>query len=176
MKYSGKKLMSIFLALALAAALSLLPAAGLAAVMSGQESGAINNVSYLCYKGGTFNQGTYQCTLLEADSAENVALDWSGPENGSWYAVTPQAVSGEDIILSDNGKLVETVNVTINGRIEIGEGVVNLVLCDGATLTVTEGIQIAERATLNIYAAASGTPKSTAPADCTRAINWFITL
>lgn len=159
MKYSGKKLMSIFLALALAAALSLLPAAGLAAATPGAETGAIANVSYLYYEGGTFKQGTNTCTLLEPNSAENVDPDWTGNDNGSWIAVTPQAVTGEDIILSDNGKLVETVNVTINERIKIGEGVVNLVLCDGATLTVTGGIEIAEHATLNIYAGSLGNTK-----------------
>ena len=159
MKYSGKKLMSISLALALAAALSLLPAAGLAAATPGAETGAIANVSYLYYQGGTFKQGTNTCTLLEPNSAENVDPDWTGNDNGSWIAVTPQAVTGEDIIISDNGKLVETVNVTINERIKIGEGVVNLVLCDGATLTVTGGIEIAERATLNIYAGSIGNTK-----------------
>ena len=60
-------------------------------------------------------------------------------ENGKWYVVnTPSAD-----------------NLTIPERITV-RGTANLILCDGATLTAKNGVNVAEGNTLNIYAQSEG--------------------
>lgn len=61
-------------------------------------------------------------------------------ENGKWYVVnTPSAQ-----------------NLTNSNRITVS-GTANLILCDGAKLTASQGIQVKQGNTLNIYAQSEGT-------------------
>ena len=56
----------------------------------------------------------------------------------------------------NNGWYAVNSNVTVNNRIEV-IGTVNLILCDGATLTVPKGLHVPSGVTLNIYGQISGT-------------------
>ena len=66
--------------------------------------------------------------------AENMDTTWSG----GWYVVNS--------------------NVTIADRITIN-GTVNLILCDGCTLTASQGINVYDSNVLNIYAQSEGSNK-----------------
>lgn len=55
-----------------------------------------------------------------------------------------------------NGWVVARGDVTISSRITVN-GTANLILCDGATLTASQGITVNEGNTLNIFAQSAGT-------------------
>ena len=59
------------------------------------------------------------------------STDWTGGDGGAWYAV------------KESVEITSRVTVT---------GTVNLILCDGATLTAKSGITVASGQTLNIFA------------------------
>ena len=50
-----------------------------------------------------------------------------------------------------------TKSISLNKRLMINSGTVNLILCDDAELKTIRGIGVSERATLNIYAQWEGT-------------------
>ena len=58
-----------------------------------------------------------------------------------------------------NGWYVLKNNVTYGGKVEVKGNNVNLILCDGATMTVSKGILIREGYTLTIWAQENGTGK-----------------
>lgn len=97
-------------------------------------------VSYIDADGTTKDTGEASVTMLYGDLT---AFTW----NSGWYAV-----SGADT--------KATQRIIVNGE-------VNLILCDGAELTASEGITVAEDtstgtstiATLNIYGQSEGTGK-----------------
>ena len=75
-------------------------------------------------------------------------------------AASPTAVTEETTAMSD-GWYVVSGNVNVSGRIEV-TGTVNLILCDGATLTATQGLHVPTGVTLNIYGQSDGTGGLTA--------------
>ena len=58
-------------------------------------------------------------------------------------------------------------NTTVSDRIEVA-GTVNLILCDGKTLTASQGLHVQPNATLNIYCQTGGTGALTASTN-----NWY---
>ena len=75
-------------------------------------------------------------------------------------AASPTAVSEETTTMSD-GWYVVSGNVNVSGRIEVTD-IVNLILCDGATLTATQGLHVPTGVTLNIYGQSDGSGGLTA--------------
>ena len=71
-------------------------------------------------------------------------------------------LTGNNDKLNDEWYVV-TGNVTIDGPLTIGAKTVNLILCDGATLTMDMLEVYVEQATLNIYLQKDGTGKLTTP-------------
>ena len=60
-----------------------------------------------------------------------------------------------------------SINATVSSRIEV-VGTVNLILCDGKTLTASQGLHVQPNATLNIYCQTRGTGALTASTN-----NWY---
>ena len=126
-----KRFLSILLSLVLL--LGLLPAMALTA--SADPSGT--------YREYSWNDSTkalsYEDKAIPTDenvveiTSSNVPTAW---ENGKTYVVTETASTSTRITVS---------------------GTVNLILCDGKTLTASEGINVAENNTLNIYGQSGGT-------------------
>ena len=83
--------------------------------------------------------------------------------NGSTVTETEKTVEDYNVLSEYNstGWYVVKGNVTFNDRIKMN-GVVNLILCDGATLTATRGIEVSEGNTLNIYGQSGDTGTLTA--------------
>ena len=75
-------------------------------------------------------------------------------------AASTTAVTEETTEMSEGWYVVNS-DVTISGRIEV-TGTVNLILCDGATLTATQGLHVSTGVTLNIYGQSDGTGGLTA--------------
>ena len=71
-------------------------------------------------------------------------------------------LTGNNDKLNDEWYVV-TGNVTIDGPLTIGAKTVNLILCDGATLTMDMLEVYVEQATLNVYLQKDGTGKLTTP-------------
>ncbi len=86
------------------------------------------------YVQGSDEKTQNECHLVEANSSS-----WSS----GWYAVKE--------------------NVTISDRVEVS-GVVNLILCDGATLTASKGIRLSKDNSLTIYGQSGGSGKLVANA------------
>jgi len=95
---------------------------------------ASTKVSYIGADGKTKDANKYGTV---AESANAVTWVKSDKDNGGFYVVNSS---------------VTVKSVTVNGAI-------NLILCDGATLTVTEGIYVGatSKASLNIFAQSQGT-------------------
>ena len=75
-------------------------------------------------------------------------------------AASTTAVTEETTAMSE-GWYVVSGNVNVSGRIEV-TGIVNLILCDGVTLTATQGLHVPTGVTLNIYGQSGGTGGLTA--------------
>ncbi|MBQ3265830.1 MAG: hypothetical protein IJH07_08670 [Ruminococcus sp.] len=58
-----------------------------------------------------------------------------------------------------NGKYVVSHDMTVDSRLYVKSGTADLILCDGATLTLTSGITVHPQARLNIYGQSNGTGK-----------------
>ena len=119
---------------------------------------ALNNM--FANTGGTFTgkptiNTTYymyvsKCTVTYKTATWNgneVVIDSADTNN--YTVVTSETASWS------NGTYVVDADVTITGRIGVG-GNVNLILCDGATLTATQGIHVSRGNTLNIFAQSFG--------------------
>lgn len=78
---------------------------------------------------------TESCGSYTPVENSSEAVEWSGNINGGWYVV-----SGD---------------VTISNRITV-DGEVNLILCDGTTLTAIEGVTVTKGNALNIYPGNTG--------------------
>ena len=90
-----------------------------------------------------------QIPYIEASYAEGTGVTYTS-KTAEATALTSSSTSLND------GWYYVTGNVTVSSRISVS-GTVNLILCDGATLTANAGINVASDQTLNIYAQEGGT-------------------
>ncbi|MBQ9433888.1 MAG: hypothetical protein IJU26_06700, partial [Synergistaceae bacterium] len=90
-----------------------------------------------------------QIPYIEASYAEGTGVTYTS-KTAEATALTSSSTSLND------GWYYVTGNVTVSSRISVS-GTVNLILCDGATLTANAGINVASGQTLNIYAQEGGT-------------------
>ena len=101
------------------------------------------DTSYYCDENGV------RCDIpQEMVVVENGSTAWNGGDGDVWYVVTK--------------------NVEIGERVEVS-GVVNLVLCDGVTLTAEKGIHVTGENSLTIYGQEAGDGKLEVKADENRA-------
>ena len=98
------------------------------------EVSAASLVSYLCY---SWDGEKVVGNVIVCDSAE-LSERTSDELDSCTYAVSR--------------------DTTVNGRLVVS-GTTDLVLCDGATLTLKEGITVQPQATLNIFGQSDGTGK-----------------
>ena len=97
-------------------------------------------------------------TVAPRPANENAYIDKAGK-------LTTQANCTE--ITADTAKLTDSwyvvkENVTINGDLPVtGSEDVNLILCDGATLTISDALTVENDAVLNLYFQSNGTGKLT---------------
>ncbi len=105
--------------------------------------------------------GAFLCAMLpNAGFAESVDTSYYCDENGVRYDIPQEMVVVEDETTSWNGEGGEAWYV-VNEDAEIGErvevsGAVNLVLCDGVTLTAEKGIHVTGENSLTIYGQEAG--------------------
>ena len=102
---------------------------------------ALDPVSYMAWNGTTLVEktGDDACTDYTVVTADTATF-----EDGKWYVVSN--------------------SVTVSSRITV-TGTVNLILCDGATLTASKGITVNSGNTINIYAQIGGTGELNAGSD-----------
>lgn len=97
------------------------------------------DTSYYCDENGV------RCDIpQEMVVVENGSTAWNGGDGDVWYVVTK--------------------NVEIGERVEVS-GTVNLVLCDGVTLTVEKGIHVTGENSLTIYGQEAGDGKINAKSE-----------
>lgn len=97
--------------------------------------------------------GTMLCAMLPSTGfAEGADTSYFCDENGVRYDIPQEMVVVEDETTSWNGEAWYVVNedAEIDERVEVS-GTVNLVLCDGVTLTVEKGIHVTGENSLTIY-------------------------
>ena len=102
--------------------------------------------TFVSYKVASVNATTHAVTFDDAscETYTVVTADTTTFEDGKWYVVSN--------------------SVTVSSRITV-TGTVNLILCDGATLTAGKGITVNSSNTLNIYAQSAGTGELSAGND-----------
>jgi hypothetical protein len=102
---------------------------------------ALDPVFYMAWNGTTLAEktGDDACTDYTVVTADTTTF-----EDGKWYVVSN--------------------SVTVSSRITV-TGTVNLILCDGATLTASKGITVNSGNTINIYAQIGGTGELNAGSD-----------
>ena len=102
---------------------------------------ALDPVSYMAWNGTTLVEktGDDACTDYTVVTADTTTF-----EDGKWYVMSN--------------------SVTVSSRITV-TGTVNLILCDGATLTASKGITVNSGNTINIYAQIGGTGELNAGSD-----------
>lgn len=114
--------------------------------------------------------GTMLCAMFPSTGfAESTDTSYYYDENGVRYDIPQEMVVVEDETTSWNGEGGEAWYV-VNEDAEIGErvevsGVVNLVLCDGVTLTAEKGIHVTGENSLTIYGQEVGGGKLEVKAD-----------
>lgn len=101
----------------------------------------VDPVSYMAWNGTTLVEktGDDACTDYTVVTADTTTF-----EDGKWYVMSN--------------------SVTVSSRITV-TGTVNLILCDGATLTASKGITVNSGNTINIYAQIGGTGELNAGSD-----------
>ena len=118
--------------------------------------------------------GTMLCAMFPRTGfAESADTSYYYDENGVRYDIPQEMVVVEDETTSWNGEGGEAGYV-VNEDAEIGErvevsGAVNLVLCDGVTLTAEKGIHVTGENSLTIYGQEAGDGKLEVKADENRA-------
>lgn len=114
--------------------------------------------------------GALVCAMLPSMGfAEGADTSYFCDENGVRYDIPQEMIVVEDETTSWNGEGSEAWYV-VNEDAEIGErvevsGVVNLVLCDGVTLTAEKGIHVTGENSLTIYGQEVGGGKLEVKAD-----------
>ncbi|MCR4584413.1 MAG: InlB B-repeat-containing protein [Lachnospiraceae bacterium] len=110
------------------------------------DTGTVSNVKYLDDKGISQN-------CAKATAVTSGVTAWGVQNETTWYAVTASTECSSSITVT---------------------GTVHLILCDGATLTATRGIRVAETTSLFIYAQSKGEDagclKITSPDSCNAGI------
>lgn len=105
--------------------------------------------------------GAFLCAMLpNAGFAEGADTSYFCDENGVGYDIPQEMVVVEDETTSWNGEdgeawYVVNEDAEISERVEVS-GAVNLVLCDGVTLTVEKGIHVTGENSLTIYGQEAG--------------------
>ena len=94
--------------------------------------------------------------LDAAWNAETKTVDFTEKTCDDYTAVTSGLTAW-----TDGCWYVVKNNVTISDRVSV-TGEVNLILCDGKTLTASKGIQVSDGNALNIYGQSAGTGKLSA--------------
>lgn len=89
-------------------------------------------------------------------------VEYIGEGGAKQVCTDATELTGNNDKLNDEWYVV-TGNVTIDGPLTIGAKTVNLILCDGATLTMDMLEVYVEQATLNVYLQKDGTGKLTTP-------------
>ena len=89
-------------------------------------------------------------------------VEYIGEGGAKQVCTDATELTGNNDKLNDEWYVV-TGNVTIDGPLTIGAKTVNLILCDGATLTMDMLEVYVEQATLNVYMQKGGTGKLVAP-------------
>lgn len=114
--------------------------------------------------------GALVCAMFPSTGfAEGADTSYYCDENGVRYDIPQEMVVVEDETTSWNGEGGEAWYV-VNEDAEIGErvevsGTVNLVLCDGVTLTVEKGIHVTGENSLTIYGQEAGDGKINAKSE-----------
>lgn len=99
-------------------------------------------------------------TNVAATSVSYLVGSWD--ETNKVVKMTPCSVTNYTTVTSsselkwNSGTYVVNSDVTIDSRVEV-TGTVNLILCDGKTLTIEGGIYLCENNVLNIYGQTEGT-------------------
>lgn len=105
--------------------------------------------------------GTMLCAMLPSTGfAKGADTSYFCDENGVRYDIPQEMVVVEDETTSWNGEggeawYVVNEDAEIDERVEVS-GTVNLVLCDGVTLTVEKGIHVTGENSLTIYGQEAG--------------------
>ena len=113
--------------------------------------------------------GTMLCAMLPSTGfAEGADTSCFCDENGVRYDIPQEMVVVEDETTSWNGEggeawYVVNEDAEIDERVEVS-GAVNLVLCDGVTLTAEKGIHVTGENSLTIYGQEAGDGKIEATA------------
>lgn len=108
--------------------------------------------------------GALVCAMLPSTGfAEGADTSYFCDENGVHYDIPQEMVVVEDETTSWNGEggeawYVVNEDAEIDERVEVS-GTVNLVLCDGATLTAEKGIHVTGENSLTIYGQEAGDGK-----------------
>lgn len=108
--------------------------------------------------------GTMLCAMFPRTGfAESADTSYYYDENGVRYDIPQEMVVVEDETTSWNGEggeawYVVNEDAEIDERVEVS-GTVNLVLCDGATLTAEKGIHVTGENSLTIYGQEAGDGK-----------------
>lgn len=114
--------------------------------------------------------GAMLCAMLpSAGFAESVDTSYYCDENGVRYDIPQEMIVVEDETTSWNGEggeawYVVNEDTEISERVEVS-GAVNLVLCDGVTLTAEKGIHVTGENSLTIYGQEAGDGKINAKSE-----------
>ena len=114
--------------------------------------------------------GAMLCAMLpSAGFAESVDTSYYCDENGVRYDIPQEMIVVEDETTSWNGEggeawYVVNEDAEISERVEVS-GAVNLVLCDGVTLTAEKGIHVTGENSLTIYGQEAGDGKINAKSE-----------
>ena len=105
--------------------------------------------------------GTYTKSFLVYEDVPYIALDGTTKYAQDYQVIDDSTDVLANIPFINNGWYVAVGDVAINGRITVS-GDVNIILCDGATLRVENGIRVSSGNSLTIWGQAKGTGKLTA--------------
>ena len=114
--------------------------------------------------------GTMLCAMFPSTGfAESADTSYFCDENGVRYDIPQEMVVVEDETTSWNGEggeawYVVNEDAEISERVEVS-GAVNLVLCDGVTLTAEKGIHVTGENSLTIYGQEAGDGKINAKSE-----------
>lgn len=96
-----------------------------------------------------------------ADGVEYIERSWDGEKIIEEVRTCTDytELSGRASDELSNGKYAVSHDMTVDSRLYVTNGSADLILCDGATLTLTSGITVRPQARLNIYGQSNATGK-----------------